>query len=71
MFREDRAMQNELPSNVFKHIYKRLGIKTNINDEKDLFSYLALNASNPKTIINLRQLNKLTDVLARQLYKEK
>lgn len=47
MFREDKDETNEVPSNVFKTIYKRLGIKTNINDEKDIFTLLQLNASNP------------------------
>lgn len=34
MFREDRAKTNEVSSNVFKTIYKRLGLKTNVKDEE-------------------------------------
>ena len=33
-----KALSNEIASNVFKTIYKRLGIKTNINDEKEIFA---------------------------------
>ena len=47
MFREDRGNTNEVSSNVFKTIYKRLGIKTNINDEKEIFALLQHNAKNP------------------------
>jgi hypothetical protein len=45
MFREDKSLTNEILSNTFKTIYKRLGIKTNISDEKDIFSFLMINAS--------------------------
>lgn len=64
MFRDDRSQTNEVPSNTFKTIYKRLGIKTNISDEKEIFNFLMLNASQPNAF-NLRQLNKLVDVLAK------
>ena len=64
MFREDKNYTNEIQSNVFKSIYKRLGIKTNIGDEKDLMTYLQIGASNPNSF-NLRQLNKLVDILAK------
>ena len=46
MFREDRLRTNEIAASTFKTIYKRLGIKTNINDEKEIFSLLQINASN-------------------------
>eukprot|EP00347_Sterkiella_histriomuscorum_P022961 403336481 len=70
MFREDKQETNEIPSNVFKTIYKRLGIKTNINDEKDIFQLLQLNASNQNNF-NLVYLNKLVEIFAKQLYKQK
>lgn len=37
MQREDREGLMEIPSSTFKTIYKRLGIKTNISDEKEIF----------------------------------
>ena len=45
MFREDSEESYELNSITFKLIYKRLGIKTNIMDEKDLFNYLSIGSS--------------------------
>lgn len=54
MFREDAEESYELNSATFKLIYKRLGIKTNIMDEKDLFTFLSQGSSNPKNSINLR-----------------
>ena len=50
MFREDRQRINEINALDFKTIYKRLGIKTSIEDEKDLFSYLKINASKPNNM---------------------
>lgn len=41
MFREDRNESNEISIAIFKTIYKRLGIKTNIADEKDMFAFFA------------------------------
>ncbi|CDW85963.1 UNKNOWN [Stylonychia lemnae] len=70
MFREDKQMTNEIQSNTFKMIYKRLGIKTNINDEKDIFMLLQQNVSGPN-LINLGQLNKLVLLYAQQFYRQK
>lgn len=71
MFREDRQQSMEIPYTVFKTVYKRLGIKTNINDEKELFNYWSMGSSNPQNTINLRMLNKLVEVLAKRFYKLK
>lgn len=65
MFREDRDETYEMPSANFKTIYKRLGIKTNIADEKDFFQFLSIGSTNPRNTMNLRQLNKLVEVLAK------
>ena len=37
MQREDREGSQGVASHTFKTIYKRLGIKTNISDEKEIF----------------------------------
>lgn len=58
MFREDRGQTNEVSSILFKTIFKRIGIKTNINDEKEIFALLSCNSQNPNNF-NLIQLNKL------------
>lgn len=70
MFREDKNQTNEINYNIFKTIYKRLGIKTNINDEKDIFKMLSFGSSR-EGFLNLRMLNKLAEVLAKQLFKNK
>lgn len=47
--REDKEYTQLIVSNVFKSIYKRLGIKTNMSDEKDIFAYLVLETNQPNT----------------------
>lgn len=68
MQREDKERNEELASNVFKNIYKRLGIKTNLNDEKILYQYYQQGATRDYSM-NLRQLDRLIEVLAKQYYK--
>ena len=53
MQREDKERKDELPSNTFKNIYKRLGVKTNLNDEKVIFQFYSIGASK-EYIINLK-----------------
>lgn len=53
MQREDKERKDELPSNTFKNIYKRLGVKTNLNDEKLIFQFYSIGASK-EYIINLK-----------------
>ena len=50
MQREDKERKDELPSNTFKNIYKRLGVKTNLNDEKLMFQFYSIGASKEYTI---------------------
>lgn len=48
MYREDKNRTEIIPSNNFKTIYKRLGIKTNIADEKDIFEYFRIKSPDKK-----------------------
>ena len=58
MQREDKLYTDFVISSAFKPIYKRLGVKTNIEDEKIIFNFLQMGAQDVNTF-NLKMLDKM------------
>lgn len=75
--REDHKGTGMVPAHFFKSMQKRFGIGLASKDQRDLLSYFTLGLSHGSSsnhggvYFSTRQIDKLVDILAKQLFKVK